>query len=74
MRAPRSSDETLLSWVALRSGGMTCKAIADLHAGVTEGTVRVSTYSIRQADIQESGEPASRVASAYWQPGKGAGG
>lgn len=73
MRAPRSSDELPLSWVALRSGGMTCKAIADMHAGVTEGAVRVSTYSMRQADIQESGEPASRVIAAYWQPGRGAG-
>lgn len=70
MRATRAADEVLLSWVAMRSGGMTCKAIAQIHGTATEGTVRVSTYAVRQADIKESGESERRVSSAYWPQGR----
>lgn len=59
----RSDDERLLAWLWLRSQGQSSGEVA-LRYGVTSERVRTATQRVRQADIDESGEPdAGRY---YW--------
>lgn len=62
----RQSDEKILEWVRLRSGGMSCRDIA-ARWDATEGYVRVATHEAMTDDIALSGEPPGIVRCHYWQ-------
>ena len=68
LSAPRLSarnyDERLLDWLRLRAKGYRSITIGDLH-GVSSAQVRAHSNLAMNADLAESGEPASRVLAAY---------
>lgn len=59
----RADDERVLSWLRLRSQGHSSGEVA-LRYGATSERVRTATQRVRQADIEESGEPD--VGRYYW--------
>lgn len=60
----RYDDERHLKWLKLRCGGLKTADIGE-RFGVPETQVRVACNRIRNADLEESGEPAGRVLAAY---------
>lgn len=61
-KATRKDDEALLGWIKRRCAGVSCGKIDPRRAGL----VRTATRDVRNADLKESGEPASVVLGAYW--------
>lgn len=60
----RAEDERLLGWISARLRGEPLSAIA-LRAGVSPSVVQAKTSAVRNADIDESGEPPLTVGRAY---------
>lgn len=68
MSAPhttRRHDEILLAQVRQRAAGAKAAAIARA-VGVHRITVTLATNAVMDDDIALSGEPAAKVAAAYW--------
>ena len=63
---PRCADEVLLQMLALRCAGQSSRDVAD-RLGVRPEAVRVATNRVLEADLLESGEPASKVLAWYWK-------
>ena len=61
----RADDERVLGWLKDRFNGKVSGQIAARDA-VDRVTVERQTMSVRTADLKYSGEPKSRVMSAYW--------
>lgn len=61
----REDDERLLTWLRMRALGRSVYYIAPRYS-VSLSTVDQHTRKVREADLQESGEPAKRVDRAYW--------
>lgn len=62
---PRERDERVLAWLALRSAGWGCAAIARAY-GVPRSEVHVSCDRVRADDLKYSGEPEDIVKAGYW--------
>ena len=65
LNVPRERDEQILRLLRLRSSGHPTAEIA-ARVGISQQNVRVTTNTIKAADIHESGEPRKNVAAGYW--------
>jgi hypothetical protein len=66
MREPtRKDDERLLTWLRMRAHRKPVQYIAPAYR-VSPSQVDQVTRKVREADLQESGEPAKLVDRAYW--------
>jgi len=63
--ASRQKDEIVLLWIRLRRLGWGPTRIAKASA-VTVQRVSSDTNWVRDADVEESGEPAGAVRGYYW--------
>ncbi len=66
MFASRDSDERLLQALKLKRQGLSWPAIAERLGFHNHVSLQGSCLAIKKADIAESGEPKSKVWSAYW--------
>ena len=65
MDIPRERDEQILLMLRLRTLGHSTRAIGDL-LGISPQNVRITTNTIKSADLYESGEPRDQVEAWYW--------
>ena len=63
MDIPRERDEQILLMLRLRTLGHSTRAIGD-RLGKSPQNVRITTNTIKAADLHESGEPDA--AAGYW--------
>ena len=63
MDIPRERDNEILLMLRLRTLGHSPRAIGDL-LGISPQNVRITTNTIKSADLHESGEPDA--AEGYW--------
>ena len=63
---PRSSDNLMLSLLALRRDGVGTTKIAK-RFGLRENYVRIATNRIMAAYLAESGESSGVIRWSYWQ-------
>ena len=63
LHVPRARDEQILLMLRLRTLGHSTRAIGDL-LGISPQNVRITTNTIKSADLHESGEPDA--AAGYW--------
>lgn len=65
-RDPAMSDEAVLDMVRRRCAGESSGQIAARY-GIPSEKARVATTRVRNADLEESGEPARVILAAYWR-------
>ena len=65
LHVPRERDYAILLMLRLRTLGHSTRAIGDL-LGISPQNVRVTTNTIKAADLHESGEPREQVEAGYW--------
>ena len=63
MDIPRERDDEILQMLRLRTLGHSTRAIGDV-LGKSPQNVRITTNTIKAADLHESGEPDA--AAGYW--------
>ena len=63
MDVPRERDNEILLMLRLRTLGHSTRAIGDL-LGKSPQNVRITTNTIKSADLYESGEPDAEA--GYW--------
>jgi hypothetical protein len=61
----RERDNELIGWIRARARGQSAGSIAKA-AGKNSGIIVGATNLVRDADIEESGEPEADVRGAYW--------
>ena len=65
LHIPRERDDEILRMLRLRTRGWSTAEIGK-HVGKTGPNVRVTTNTIKAADLHESGEPRDQVEAGYW--------
>ena len=65
MDIPRERDEQILLMLRLRTLGHSPRAIRE-RLGKSPQNVRITTNTIKSADIHERGEPRDQVEAGYW--------
>ena len=70
--APRSQDELILRWLALRCSGDTLAKIRDIAgAGNNRETINTMMVRVRKADIAEGpaywGDDPQEIERSYWK-------
>ena len=65
LHVTRERDEKILLMLRLRTLGHSTSAIGE-RLGCSHQNVRVTTNTIKAADLHESGEPREQVESGYW--------
>ena len=63
LHVPRERDEQILMMLRLRTLGHSTRAIGD-RLGISPQNVRITTNTIKSADLHESGEADAVV--GYW--------
>ena len=63
LHVPRERDDTILLMLRLRTFGVSTRAIGE-RIGISPQNVRITTNTIKAADLYESGEPDA--AAGYW--------
>lgn len=66
MFASRESDERILEAIRLKRERLPWKEIARRTKAKNHVAMQGACLAVKAADIEESGEPKSRVWSAYW--------
>lgn len=62
----RADDDRLLTFLWLRAKNFPSYVIAE-RFGFSISHIDASTRKVREADLQESGEPTDVVRAAYWK-------
>lgn len=63
LHVPRARDDAILLMLRLRTLGHSTRAIGE-RLGISPQNVRITTNTIKSADLHESGEPDA--AAGYW--------
>lgn len=63
LHVPRERDDAILQMLRLRTLGHSPSAIGE-RLGISAANVRITTNTIKAADLYESGEPDA--AAGYW--------
>ena len=63
LHVPRARDEQILLMLRLRTLGHSTRAIGE-RLGISLENVRITTNTIKSADLHESGEPDA--GAGYW--------
>lgn len=66
LHVPRERDEEILRMLRLRGAGFSTREIGEM-VGKTAANVRITTTTIRAADLNESGEGRAVVLAGYWE-------
>ena len=65
LHVPRERDEKILLMLRLRTLGHSTREIGE-RLGISHENVRITTNTIKAADLHESGEPREQVEAGYW--------
>lgn len=63
MDIPRERDDAILQMLRMRTFGHSTRAIGE-RLGISAANVRITTNTIKAADLYESGEPDAEA--GYW--------
>lgn len=65
LHVPRERDDAILRYLRARSKGLSTYEVGKMF-GISPQNVRVTTNTIKAADLHESGEPREQVEAGYW--------
>ena len=65
LHVTRERDETILRYLRARSKGWSTAEVGKMF-GISAANARITTNTIKAADLHESGEPRDQVEAGYW--------
>ena len=65
LHIPRERDDTILRYLRARSKGFSTAEVGRMF-GISAANARITTNTIKSADIHESGELRDQVEAGYW--------
>ena len=65
LHVTRERDETILRYLRARSKGWSTAEVGKMF-GISAANARITTNTIKSADLHESGEPRDQVEAEYW--------
>ena len=65
LHVTRERDEKILRYLRARSKGWSTAEVGKMF-GISAANARITTNTIKSADIHESGEPRDQVAAGCW--------